>query len=94
MKKFINIILSLVLSHFILIQLASSTTEESKNLIVSQENSSHSDKVSIIPLSGMIDGGIYSSLKRRVEIAKENDSNLIIFEIDKFGGQLEQAFEI
>ena len=42
----------------------------------------------------MIDGGIYNSLKRRVEIAKENGSNLIIFEIDTFGGQLEPAFEI
>ena len=42
----------------------------------------------------MIDGGIYSSLKRRVEIAKENGSNIIIFEIDTFGGQLKPAFEI
>ena len=42
----------------------------------------------------MIDGGIHSSLKRRVELAKENGSNLIIFEIDTYGGQLEAAFEI
>ena len=94
MKKFINIFLSLLITHFILIQLASSSIEETENFTVSKENSSHSDKVSIIPISGMIDGGIYNSLKRRVEIAKENGSNIIIFEIDTFGGQLEPAFEI
>ncbi|MHC4139876.1 MAG: hypothetical protein ACYSR1_08510 [Planctomycetota bacterium] len=94
MKKFINIFLSLLITHFILIQLASSGTEETEDFTVSKENSSHSDKISIIPLSGMIDGGIYNSLKRRVEIAKENGSNIIIFEIDTFGGQLEPAFKI
>ena len=94
MKKFINIIFSLVLSHFILIQLASSNTEEANNFTNSKESSSHNDRISIIPLSGMIDGGINNSLKRRVEIAKGNGSNLIIFEIDTFGGQLEPAFEI
>ncbi|MBZ0107850.1 MAG: hypothetical protein K8F52_04205 [Candidatus Scalindua rubra] len=94
MKKFINIFLSLLITLFILIQLASISAEESEDLTASKENSSHSDRISIIPLSGMIDGGIYNSLKRRVEIAKENGSNLIIFEIDTFGGQLEPAFEI
>ena len=94
MKKFIIVFLSLLIAHFILLQLASIRAEEAKNLTVSKGNISHSDKLSIIPLSGMIDGGIYNSLKRRVEIAKENGSNLIIFEIDTFGGQLEPAFEI
>lgn len=94
MKKFIKIFLSLLITHFILTQFASSRAEEADNFTVSRENSSHSDNISIIPLSGMIDGGIYNSLKRRVEIAKENGSNLIIFEIDTFGGQLEPAFEI
>ena len=94
MKKFINILLFLLFSHIVLAQLASSSAEETENLTVSKESSSHRGKVSIIPLSGMIDGGIYNSLKRRVEIAKENGSILIIFEIDTFGGQLEPAFEI
>ena len=94
MKKFINILLFLLFTHIVLTQLASSSAEETENLTVSKESSSHRGKVSIIPLSGMIDGGIYNSLKRRVEIAKENGSNLIIFEIDTFGGQLEPAFEI
>ncbi len=93
MKKFINIFLSLLITHFILIQLVSAGAEEAKDVTV-QNKSATFDKVSIIPLKGMIDGGIYSSLKRRVEIAKENGSNLIIFEIDTYGGQLEPAFEI
>ncbi|MBT3877933.1 MAG: hypothetical protein HON76_21535 [Candidatus Scalindua sp.] len=94
MKKFIKIFLSLLVTLFILIQLALSGAEEVESLTVSKENNSPGDKTSIIPLSGMIDGGIYNSLKRRVEIAKNSGSNLIIFEIDTFGGQLEAAFEI
>jgi membrane-bound serine protease (ClpP class) len=86
MNKFTNTVLSLFLTHIILTQLASANLEEAKDV--------SPKKVSIIPLVGMIDGGIHSSLKRRVEIAKENGSNLIIFEIDTYGGQLEAAFEM
>jgi membrane-bound serine protease (ClpP class) len=93
MKKFINIFLFLLITHFILAQLVTAYAEDTKDSTVPKENVSPG-KVSIIPLSGMIDGGIYNSLTRRVEIAKENGSNLIIFELDTYGGQLEPAFEI
>ncbi|MFQ5685211.1 MAG: nodulation protein NfeD [Candidatus Scalindua sp.] len=93
MKKFRNIFLSLLITHFILTQLVTAYAEDTKDSTAPKENVLPR-KVSIIPLSGMIDGGIYSSLKRRVEIAKEDGSNLIIFEIDTYGGQLEPAFEI
>ena len=93
MKKFINIFLSLLITHFILAQLVTAYAEDTNDSTVLKENVSPG-KVSIIPLSGMIDGGIYNSLTRRVEIAKENGSNLIIFELDTYGGQLEPAFEI
>ena len=93
MTKFINIFLSLLITHFILAQLVTAYAEDTNDSTVLKENVSPG-KVSIIPLSGMIDGGIYNSLTRRVEIAKENGSNLIIFELDTYGGQLEPAFEI
>ncbi len=93
MKKLINITLYIFLSYFILIQLTSASSEDAIPGVTTKGNIS-SDKVSIIPLKGTIDGGILSSLKRRVEIAKENGSNLVIFEIDTYGGQLEPAFEI
>lgn len=93
MKKLINIFLSLLITHFILTQLVTAYAEDTNDSTVLKENVSPG-KVSIIPLSGMIDGGIYNSLTRRVEIAKENGSNLIIFELDTYGGQLEPAFEI
>ena len=93
MKKFINIFLSLLITHFMLAQLVPAYAEDTKDSAVPKENVSPG-KVSIIPLSGMIDGCIYNSLTRRVEIAKENGSNLIIFELDTYGGQLEPAFEI
>ncbi len=94
MKQLINTFLFLLITHFILIQIVPICADDAENFTLSKENSPSSDKVSIIPLSGMIDGGIYNSLKRRVEIAKENGPNLIIFEIDTFGGQLKSAFEI
>lgn len=93
MNKFTNTVLSLFLTHIILTQLASANLDEAKDVTVLKDDVSPK-KVSIIPLVGMIDGGIHSSLKRRVEIAKENSSNLIIFEIDTYGGQLEAAFEM
>jgi len=93
MTKFINIFLSLLITHFILTQLVTAYAEGTKDSTVPKENTL-TGKVSIIPLSGMIDGGIYNSLTRRVEIAKEHGSNLIIFELDTYGGQLEPAFEI
>ena len=93
MKKLINIIISLFLAYFILSQLLFASPEESKDAVTHKENSPPI-KVSIIPIKGMIDGGIFSSLKRRVEIAKGKGSNLIIFEIDTYGGQLEPAFEM
>ncbi|MCP5005646.1 MAG: hypothetical protein GY941_17180 [Planctomycetes bacterium] len=51
-------------------------------------------KVFIIPLSEVIDGGLQSSLERRVSIARESGVDLIIFEIDSFGGSLKPAFAI
>src|SRR3989338_8259851 len=58
-------------------------------------------KAFIIPLRDMIDGGLSSSLERRVETAikessvgVENIQPLLIFEIDTYGGRLEPAFEI
>lgn len=94
MNKLIIIILSLFLSQSTFTLAASSSSKETKNIVIPEERNPSDHKVSIIPLEGMIDGGILSSLKRRVEIAKENDSNLIIFEIDTYGGQLEPAFEM
>ncbi len=51
-------------------------------------------KTFIIPLHGMIDGGLFSSLKRRVTLATNAGAELIIFDIDTYGGRLEPAFDI
>jgi len=48
----------------------------------------------LIPLEGMIDRGLFESLKRRTQIAKDNGAKLIIFKIDTWGGRLDAAFEI
>jgi hypothetical protein len=58
MKKFINILLFLLFTHIVLTQLTSSSAEETENITISKESSSHSDKIAIIPLSGIFVGGI------------------------------------
>jgi len=93
MKKLINIIFSLLLLPSIYTQLVlADSKEQTKKADIKQDI--HPRNVSIVPLSGMIDGGLHDSLERRVVIAKENGSDLIIFEIDTYGGRLEPAFEI
>ncbi len=62
--------------------------------ISAQEEISPEEKVFVIPLEGMIDGGLLSSVERRTNIALDKNPSLIIFEIDTYGGRLEPAFEI
>ena len=93
MIKFTGIILSFLFFHSIAVQSASYNVEEIEPKTDIHEDTSPK-KVSIIPLSGMIDGGLHRSLERRVLIAKEKGTDLVIFEIDTFGGRLEPAFEI
>lgn len=63
-------------------------------MTTAQEETTAGGKVFIIPLEGMIDGGLYSSLERRAKLALEEKPRLIIFKIDTYGGRLEPAFEI
>lgn len=48
----------------------------------------------VITIHRMIDGGLNSSIQRRVDSAKDKDAGLIIFDIDTFGGRLDAAMEI
>jgi len=51
-------------------------------------------KVAVIECKEMIDKGLLESIKRRCESAINNDAEIIIFEIDTFGGELLTAIEI
>ncbi|MFQ5963585.1 MAG: nodulation protein NfeD [Candidatus Scalinduaceae bacterium] len=93
MIKLTIIFLSSLLIYSIFTHLTQAKAEEAINRTNTKEET-HPKKVSIIPLSGMIDGGLHSSIERRGTIAKEIGSDLIIFEIDTYGGRLEPAFEI
>ena len=94
MKRIGPCILLLFLSFFI----SNLTAQEVEK---TPEKSAPGGKAFIIPLRDMIDGGLSSSLERRVETALkessvgvENIQPLLIFEIDTYGGRLEPAFEI
>lgn len=87
MKKFGFIILFL----FLLLYTPNLSAEEVGK---DTEKPTSGEKAFIIPLSDMIDGGLYSSLERRGETALKESPRLVIFEIDTYGGRLEPAFDI
>ena len=51
-------------------------------------------KAAVIVCKGMIDDGLYKSIKRRTEIALDNDAEYIIYEIGTYGGLLQSADDI
>ena len=48
----------------------------------------------VIVCKGMIDDGLYKSIKRRTQIALDNDAEYIIYEIGTYGGLLQSADDI
>lgn len=51
-------------------------------------------KAAVIVCEGMIDNGLYKSIKRRSRFALEQGCEYLIFEIDTFGGELMAAHNI
>ena len=48
----------------------------------------------VIVCKGMIDDGLFKSIKRRTQIALDNDAEYIIYEIGTYGGLLQSADDI
>jgi membrane-bound serine protease (ClpP class) len=57
-------------------------------------SSSPSVKAAVIVCKGMIDDGLYKSIKRRTQIALDNDTEYLIYEIGTYGGFLQSADDI
>jgi len=51
-------------------------------------------KVAVIPVSGEVDNVMFLAMKRRVNEAQKSGAELIIFQIDTYGGMLDSAEEI
>ena len=51
-------------------------------------------KAAVITCSGLIDDGLYSSIKRRANMALEFGANYLIFEIGTYGGLVKSADDI
>jgi len=51
-------------------------------------------KAAVITCTGLIDDGLYSSIKRRVNTALELGANYLIFEIGTYGGLVQSADDI
>lgn len=51
-------------------------------------------KVAVITVEGDIDFGLHWSLKRRIAAAIESGANVLLFQMDTYGGDLHAAFEI
>jgi len=52
------------------------------------------ETVVVIPIRGLIDGGLYDSVKRRAAAAMTLQPSLIVFTIDTYGGLVDFAMEI
>jgi membrane-bound serine protease (ClpP class) len=51
-------------------------------------------KAAVIVCKGMIDDGLYKSIRRRTEIALDSNAEYIIYEISTYGGLLQSADDI
>lgn len=51
-------------------------------------------KAALIPAREMIDGGLHTSLQRRIDLAKKAGCQVLFIEIDTYGGALNAAFDI
>src|SRR5699024_4732835 len=52
------------------------------------------DTVYVIPIEASVEKGLYSFLKRAINIAEENDAKAIIFDIHTPGGAVDAATDI
>ena len=51
-------------------------------------------KATVIVCKGMIDDGLYKSIRRRTQIALDNDAEYIVYEISTYGGLVSAADDI
>ncbi|MCJ7777107.1 MAG: hypothetical protein MUP16_02185, partial [Sedimentisphaerales bacterium] len=51
-------------------------------------------KAAVIVCKGMIDDGLFKSIKRRTKIALDSEAGYLIYEIGTYGGLLESADDI
>ena len=51
-------------------------------------------KVYVIPIQDVIDLGIPGLVSRGIDLAEKNNAELIIFDIDTFGGRVDAATQI
>ncbi len=51
-------------------------------------------KAAVIVCKGMIDDGLYKSIRRRTQIALDNDAEYIVYEISTYGGLVSAADDI
>jgi membrane-bound serine protease (ClpP class) len=65
------------------------------NVTVSADQANPRNAVAaVIPCSGMIDDGLYQSIRRRTQTALESGASYIIYEINTYGGLVQSADDI
>jgi len=52
------------------------------------------ERIYVIPIAGTIDGGLATSIERRVEQARVDGADCIVFDIDTYGGEVFAAEQI
>jgi membrane-bound serine protease (ClpP class) len=68
--------------------------KDTLNKVIAQNDSNGQVRAAIITCTGLIDDGLYSSIKRRANSALEKGANYIILEIETYGGLVKSADDI
>ncbi len=71
-------------------QISNSIVAKSVSVKLSDKNK----KAVVIPIHGVIDQGLKAFVERATKEASENGAEIIIYEMDTFGGELHSAFDI
>jgi membrane-bound serine protease (ClpP class) len=85
-----------VISLIVLVMAALSVlASDPNNLRTTAVDSSGRNTIAVvIPCSGMIDDGLYQSIKRRTQIALDGGAAYVIYEISTYGGLVQSADDI
>jgi membrane-bound serine protease (ClpP class) len=63
-------------------------------ILFAQDNNQSPEKVFIIPIYGEIDRSLVVFLRRGIEQARDEDVDVILFDINTFGGRVDSALQI
>ncbi len=78
----------------LIVQIFCQTSLAQKDDALEPSDQKDSGVAAIIPIEGMIDDGLFQSIKRRVNLAREDGADYLVFRIETYGGLVKSADDI